>query len=77
MKPTKDAAQCGNEKGVSIQHYLVKLIHKILTAVDDNSKKEAIAVIVQLINWKRAFDRQCHKKTSRFDILLFKAKLTG
>ena len=37
------------------------MIHKILTAVDDNSKREAKAVIVQLIDWKGAFDRQCHR----------------
>ena len=37
------------------------MIHIILTAVDDNTEKEAKAVIVQLIDWKGAFDRQCHQ----------------
>ena len=37
------------------------MIHTILTAVDDNTEKEAKAVIVQLIDWKGAFDRQCHE----------------
>ena len=30
MKPTKDSAQYGNEKSVSIQHYLVWMINTIL-----------------------------------------------
>ena len=60
MKPTKDPAQYGNEKSTSIQHYLVKMIHTILTALDRNNKNEANAVIVQLIDWQSAFDRQCH-----------------
>ena len=60
MKPTKDRAQYGNEKSTSIQQYLVKMIHTILTALDKNNKNEANAVIVQLIDWQSAFDRQCH-----------------
>ena len=35
------------------------MIHTILTAVDRNSKSEANAVVVQLIDWQSAFDRQC------------------
>ena len=45
MKQRKDPAQFGNEKSVSIHHYLVRMIHTILTAVDKNSKSEAYAVI--------------------------------
>ena len=37
------------------------MINIILTAVDSKSKNEAKAVIVQMIDWKGAFDRQCHK----------------
>ena len=62
MKTTKDSAQYGNQKSVSIQHYLVKMIHTILTAVDRNSKSQANAVIVNLIDWESAFNRQCHIK---------------
>ena len=57
MKSTKDSAQYGNEKSVSIQHYLVRMINTILTAVDRNSKSESNAVLVQLIDWKSTFDR--------------------
>ena len=61
MQQKKDRAQYGNENGLSITHYLVKMIHIILTATDDNSNEEAKAVIVQMIDWKGAFDRQCHE----------------
>lgn len=61
MKSSMDKSQFGNEKGTSIQHYLIKMIHRILTAVDKNSQKEAFAVIANYIDWKSAFPRQCHK----------------
>ena len=41
MKLTCDPSQYGNCKGVSTQHYLVKM------------------VILQLVDWAQAFDRQC------------------
>ena len=62
MLPHLDPAQYGNQKGLSTQHYLVRMIHKILTATDRNSKEEAKAVIVQMIDWQSAFDRQCHRQ---------------
>ena len=62
MLPNQDSAQYGNQKGLSTQHYLVRMIHNILTATDKNSKEEAMAVIVQMIDWKAAFDRQCHRR---------------
>ena len=61
MRTSRDPAQFGNEKHVSIQHYLIRMLDRILKAVDKNSKKEASAVIVQMIDWSQAFDRQCHK----------------
>ena len=56
-----DYSQYGNKKGVSVNHYLIKMINRILTALDRNSKSEAIAVLAQLIDWSTAFDRQCPK----------------
>ena len=41
MAPKRDPSQYGNEKKLSIQHYLIKMLHKILTAVDKNSQSEA------------------------------------
>ena len=61
MAPTRDPAQYGNEKKIAIQHYLIKMFHTICKAVDKNSQKEAIAVIIGLIDWSQAFDRQSHK----------------
>ena len=58
MDSFMDPAQYGNKKGVSIQHYLIKMIHKILKALDNN-KHEAFAVIASLIDWNNAFPRQC------------------
>ena len=61
MSDSVDPSQYGNQKGVSIQHYLIKMIHRILTALDNNSRKEIFAVIVNLIDWNNAFPRQCPK----------------
>jgi hypothetical protein len=59
MKPTRDPSQYGNCKGVSTQHYLIKMVDRILTALDTNNKDEKYAVILQLVDWAQAFDRQC------------------
>ena len=61
MAPTHDPAQFGNEKKLSAQHYLIQMLHKIYTAVDNNSKMEAMSVILTMVDWSQAFDRQCHK----------------
>ena len=37
MAPSRDPQQYGNEKGLSINHYLIKMINKILTAVNTNT----------------------------------------
>ena len=55
MKPKADPAQYGNAKGTSIQHYLIKMIHRILTALDNNSRRETFAVVANLIDWNSAF----------------------
>ena len=61
MAPKRDPARYGNEKHISIQHYLIKMLHRILTAVDVNSQSEAYAAIIGKVDWSQAFDRQCHK----------------
>ena len=61
MAKTRDPAQYGNEKKISAQHYLIKMLNRVLTAVDRNSQNEAIAVILNMIDWSQAFDRQSHK----------------
>ena len=61
MKPNVDPAQYGSQKGISIQHYLIDMIHPTLTALDNNSRGETFAVIANLIDWNNAFPRQCPK----------------
>ena len=61
MSSSIDPSQYGNEKGLSIQHYLVKMVHKILTILDTNNEHQKHAVLTQLVDWSKAFDRQDHK----------------
>ena len=44
MQYMRDQSQYGNQKKISIQHYLVNMLHKILTGLDENSVKKSIAV---------------------------------
>ena len=37
------------------------MIHIILTALDNNKRKETFAVVANLIDWNNAFPRQCPK----------------
>ena len=61
MKVKADPSQYGNEKGTSIQHYLIKLIHRVLTALDNNTRRETFAAVANLIDWNSAFPTQCPK----------------
>ena len=61
LSKSLDKCQYGNQKGVSINHYLVNLIHKVLYVLDKNGNNEAYAVIMNLYDWKSAFDMQCPK----------------
>ena len=61
MEAKMDPAQFGNQKGISIQHYLIQMIHRILTVLDKNSRREIFAVVANLIDWNNAFPRQCPK----------------
>ena len=61
MAETRDVTQYGNRKKISIQHYLVKLLHKILKSLDINSSSKSMAVILTMVDWSKAFDRQSHK----------------
>ena len=62
MAPTRDPAQFGNEKKISAQHYLIQMINRIYTAVDRNSQLEAMSVLLTMVDWSQAFDRQSHKR---------------
>ena len=56
-----DPSQYANQKGISLQHYLINMINRILSDTDKNSKGEINAVIATLYDWKEAFPRQCPK----------------
>ena len=40
MAERSDPQQYGNQKGLSINHYLINLLHRILTGLDKNSASE-------------------------------------
>ena len=42
MKPKLDPSQYANREGISIDHYLIKLIDRILTTLETNSKDEKV-----------------------------------
>ena len=58
MKEKLDKSQYGNQKGVSIQHYLVKFIDQVFKSLDNNSKGDTFAAIAAYIDWKQASNRQ-------------------
>ena len=60
MKKKLDPSQFGNQKYTSIQHYLVRMLHRVLTSLDKNAKGEVNAVLCLFIDWKQAYSRQCH-----------------
>ena len=60
-KINRDPHQYGNEKGLSVNHYLINLIHKILSGVDINNKKNKPAPILTMIDFAQAFERQSNK----------------
>ena len=60
MQEKLDPSQYGNQKHTSIQHYLVRLLHRVLTSLDKNSKGEVNAVLCMFVDWKQTYSRQCH-----------------
>ena len=61
IKNHLDPAQYANQKGISLQHYLINMIDKILSDTDNNSRGEINAVIATLYDWQEAFPGYvCH-----------------
>ena len=59
MKQHLDPGQFGNQKGQGTNHYLVKLIHRILSALEEGgSRGEPTAVLIHLVDLSKAFSRQ-------------------
>ena len=60
MELNKDESQYGNQKGISINHYLIKMVHTILTKLDKNSKISYLSNSQEdeLLNWDAEKIRQ-------------------
>ena len=56
MKKHMDESQFANQKGLSVQHYLIKMIDRILSLMD-GSKDESVAIIATMVDWAKAFPR--------------------
>ena len=60
MANKRDPTQYGNTKGLSVNHYLINMINKISLSLDRNSPTEKRAIILNMIDWSQAFERQSH-----------------
>ena len=58
LKQSLDRSQYANQKGLSINHYLIKMVDRVLDAQDGSTNGETNAVIASFIDWSKAFDRQ-------------------
>ena len=58
MKSKLDECQYANQEYQSINHYLVKLVDRVLNALDGSTKGEHTAVLCTLVDIWKAFDRQ-------------------
>ena len=59
MKQHLDPAQFGNQKGQGTNHYLIKLLDRILSAMEEGSSKgDTTAVLIHLVDQSKAFSRQ-------------------
>ena len=72
MKHNLDPTQYANQKCISMQHYLINILNRILTSLDHSCKGEAKAVIATLIDWKQAWEKymMLTLKTSNMWIIL-------
>ena len=55
MSLTSDPSQYGNEKGISSQHYLIKMISHILSSLDKSESNEVNTIITSLVDCGQSF----------------------
>ena len=60
MSAKFDPTQYGNRKRTGIQHYLIRMLHRILAETDNNSRGEVKAVLCTFLDWQEAYSRQSH-----------------
>ena len=58
MRSKLDECQFANQAHQSINHYLIKLVDRVLRALDGSTQGEHTAVLCTLIDFSKAFDRQ-------------------
>ena len=56
MKTKLDECQFANQADQSINHYLIKLVDRVLSVLDGSTRGEHTAVIATLADWSKAFD---------------------
>ena len=56
MKMSLDQSQFANQKGLSVQHYMIKMLDSVLSEMD-SSKGDSVAVIATMVDWAKAFPR--------------------
>ena len=60
MRYNMDPSQFGNKKKVSINHYLIRMLNRIVSCLDNNSKGDINAVLCLFIDYQAAFSRMSH-----------------
>ena len=60
LKNNLDISQFAGQKGLSTEHYLVKMIDRILGYLDRNSTDESCAVLTTFLDFSQAFNRVDH-----------------
>ena len=60
MKKAMDPSQFGNKNKISINHYLLNMINRIVTSLDNNQKGDVNAVLCLFVDYEAAFSRMCH-----------------
>ena len=60
MADKLDPAQYGNRKRTSISHYLIRMLHRILSETDNNSRGKIKAILCTFVDWQEAYSRQSH-----------------
>ena len=57
IEPYLDPGQCGGLKGISVNHYLLKLLHFVQSEIDQNPPHAVLSVLLDL---SKAFNRVDH-----------------
>ena len=63
MTTKLDVCQFANQPNISINHYLIQMVDRFLSVLDEKTKGEHTAVLATLVDWSSAFDRQASSQT--------------